>query len=110
MDANGCGFHIEAIFGDVGIANSGQVWSNNGELIRELRNERPPHSRGLRIAVEKDHGRPVASCEVVNLDPIDLGEPGFDRVWTGLGLAHSWNCRHKKKAEENRNFYFQIRP
>src|SRR5262249_36154931 len=101
MDTNGCALHIEAIFGDVRIAKSRQVWGHNGELIRELRNQGPPHPRGLGVAMEKDHGRPVASCEVVNLDPIDLAESRFERIGTGLRLASCCNSRRQENGEKH---------
>jgi hypothetical protein len=51
--------------------------------------------------MEKDYGRPVAGCEVVNLDAIDLAESGFDRIGAGLGLAHCCNGRRQEQAEEH---------
>src|SRR6516162_6177609 len=101
MDANGCGFHVEAIFGNIGITNSRQVRRYNGEFIRKLWNQRLPHPRGLCVAMEKDYGRPVAGREVVNLDSIDLPKPGFNCTGTGLGLAQCCNTRGQEKAEEH---------
>src|SRR4051812_38943166 len=101
MDANSGSFHVEAVLGNAGIANSRQVWSDNSELVRELWNQGPPHPRGLGVAMEKDHRGPVAGGEIVNLDPIDFAEPGCDRIGSGFGLAQRCNRRGKEKYKKH---------
>jgi hypothetical protein len=54
MNANGGCLHITAVLGNVGIADAGQVRRNDGEFVLQFVNQRAPHSRGLRVAVQKN--------------------------------------------------------
>ena len=78
MHTDGSRLHVEPLFGNIGFAYAGQVGSNYSELVCEPVNQRPPHSRGLRIAVQKNDRRSVPSSEVVNLYPFNRRELRFD--------------------------------
>src|SRR6516225_5904729 len=75
MHTDSSRLHVEPSLGNIGFADAGQVGSNYGELIRELRNQRPQHSRSLRITMKKNDSRSVPGKEVVNLYPFNPREP-----------------------------------
>jgi hypothetical protein len=66
MDSDSSRLHVEPVPGNIGLAYPGQVGGNYGELVRELWNQRPPHLRGLRIAVQENNQRAGTSFEIVN--------------------------------------------
>ena len=70
--ADGCALHVQPASRNVGVANARQVGRDDREALRQRGNDRPPHQRGLRIAVQQDQRRTVASRHVMHLRPVDL--------------------------------------
>jgi hypothetical protein len=78
MNAGGGRLHVEAVLRDLGVADSGQIGSDDSELIREQRQEWTPHARVLRVSVYEDDGGAVAGREVVQFQAVDIGGSGGD--------------------------------
>jgi len=72
MNANGCRLHVAAILRNIGITDAGKVWRDDGEFILQLLNQRTPHSRGLRIAMQENDGGTLTRGEVLKLFPFDF--------------------------------------
>jgi hypothetical protein len=71
VDADGCVFHVQAIFRNIGITNARQIRRNHGKFLGQKWNDWPPHARGLGVAVQQDYGRTVTGSEVVQLEPVN---------------------------------------
>ena len=80
MNADGSGLHVQAVLGNRRIADAGQVGRDHGEFLGEQRNDRPPHARCLRVAVQQDHRRAVTRRQVMQLYASDFGGTRADRV------------------------------
>src|SRR5215467_13688845 len=78
MNSDSGRLHVETVLGNIGFAYAGQIGSNYRELVDEPRYQRPPHSRGLHIAMHENDRRSAPRCEVVNLYPFHRGELRFD--------------------------------
>jgi hypothetical protein len=65
MNANGRRLHVAAILRNIGITDAGKVWRDDGEFILQLLNQRTPHSRGLRIAMQENDGGTLTRGEVL---------------------------------------------
>ena len=83
MDANGGGFHVQAIRRDFRAPDSGQVWRDHGKFLRKERDDRSPHARRLGIAMQQDHRRALARSEVVKLNSFHLRRARRDDVRAG---------------------------
>src|SRR6516165_8310840 len=88
MNSNRRGFHVKAVFGNRRIADSRQVGGDDGELIRELRNERTPHMRRLCVSMQQNDVRSTSGQQVVELHPIYLSRARLDEVGSGVGFVH----------------------
>src|SRR5579871_72819 len=93
--------HIEPILWNVRLAYAGQIGSNHGELVGESGNQRPPHPRGLRVAMQKNDRRAVPCDEVMDLNAVDSRELRFDRAASGLCLRCCWKDRGREDGENN---------
>ena len=72
MDADGGALHIQTAGGDVRVSDAGQVWRDYGEALGQNGNDRFPHQRGFRVAMQQDERCTLASGQVMQLDAIDL--------------------------------------
>src|SRR5215469_84878 len=102
MNADGCRLHVEAIFRNVGIADSRKIWCNHRELVHQLRYQWAPHARSLCIAVQENHRRTVPGGEIVkfysfNLTRLRLNDPG-------AGLRNCSILLGDENCEENCQF------
>src|ERR1700686_778495 len=82
-----CGrLHVETVVRDRRVSDAGQVWCDYRKSLGEHWNNRPPHQRGLGVAVQQDERWAVAGRQVMQLDAVDLGRA------RGYGLAGCGSC------------------
>jgi hypothetical protein len=54
MNANGRCLHVAAILGNIGIADAREVGGDDSKFVLKPFNQRTPHPRGLRVAMQKN--------------------------------------------------------
>ncbi len=82
---------------------TGKVGCDDREVRGEPRQDRPPHARRLRVAVQQDHRRTVPRREVVQLGSLDLrGERRDAAVCRG--------CVHRRRRSEQETLYRHQEP
>lgn len=78
VNDDGRALHVEPRLRDPRVADPGQIRRDHPELPGEARDERPPHSRRLGVAVQQDHDGAAAGGEVVQPHPFDLRAARLD--------------------------------
>lgn len=78
MNADGGALQVEAVGGNVGVSDAGQVWRDHGETLGQSGDDGPPHQRRLCVAVKQYERRAVAGCQVMQFHAVDLGRARGD--------------------------------
>jgi hypothetical protein len=77
-------------------AGPAQVGHDHGVALGEERHDRPPHVPGLRVAVQEDDRAALAADDVVQPDPVDLGETIGEAARAWHGAEHGPAPRHRQ--------------
>jgi len=94
VDSDGSILHVQPVGRDRGIADSRQVGRDHCKFRSQQWDNRPPHARGLGIAVQQNHRRAVTSRQVVQFDAVYLRRSRGDRF--SLGGTVYRGCHGKK--------------
>jgi hypothetical protein len=78
MNPDSSALHIQTAGRDLRVADAGQVGRDDGETLGQSGDDRPPHARSLRVAVQEDERRTAAGGQVVQFGATDLGNAGDD--------------------------------
>ncbi len=72
MNADGGALHIQTVGRNIRVSDAGQIGRDYGETLGQSGNDRLPHQRGLRIAMQQDERGAVAGGHVVQLGSVNL--------------------------------------
>ena len=79
VDANGRARHVKSVGGDVGVTDPREIRRNHRVMLRQSRDERTPHARRLRVAVQQYDRGALPRCEVLQLHATNVSRSNRDR-------------------------------
>ncbi len=101
MNADRGILHVQTVGRNVGVSDAGQIWSDYGESFGQHGDDRLPHERGLRIAMQQNDRRTVASGHVMELGAIDLSAARDDCFVCDLSVSRRGEGAGEKEWTED---------
>ena len=98
MNADGRCFHVRTVFRDIRVPDARQIRSDHSKPLGQQRHDRPPHAGRLRVAMQKDHMRPMAGHQIVHLKTVHVRHKRNDPL---IGLWRRQNgSRQYRRAKD----------